>query len=251
MSVGSGNILMSVTASNDYAGLDEDDRQRVTLALRNLRRGVVREEDIDPYPFYRRPYVAHAQCLRTSSTLHILFVTRQDGDHVIVEFKHMHRYRVANRRVDVRANPAPAARRTTGIAVRIAGRRRHHLHSEWAAVLLGAPEDDLTFSPRRQLLLAHGFMLAAVRMRLHDLARPAWRPLDWLLRTSSRTNAFITATVGGQAIWIVGDGGLSALVTQVWEPCGIAGASLLALARWLRRVRGIELTSSEGERADE
>ncbi|MFJ7258476.1 hypothetical protein ACIQWV_39765 [Streptomyces sp. NPDC098085] len=96
-----------------------------------------------------------------------------------------------------------------------------------------------------------GFLLAAVRMRLHDLARPAWRPVDWVLRASSRTNAFIASAVGAQAIYIVGDGGLPALGTEVWEPCGIAGASLYVMARWLRRVRGVELVVPVGERPDE
>lgn len=84
-------------------------------------------------------------------------------------------------------------------------------------------------------------MLAAVRFRLHDLARPCWVPVDWLLSKDSRTNGFIAAIVGAQAIYIVDDGGIPALVTEVWEPCGILGAGLYVLACWLRRVRGIEL----------
>jgi hypothetical protein len=99
--------------------------------------------------------------------------------------------------------------------------------------------------------MALGFLLAASRMRLRDTVRPGWKPVDWLLRESSRSNTFITAAVGAQAIYIVGDRGLSALVTEVWEPCGIAGASLFVLARWLRRVRGIELAPSGVERPDE
>ncbi|MER5212993.1 hypothetical protein ABT063_21055 [Streptomyces sp. NPDC002838] len=57
----------------------------------------------------------------------------------------------------------------------------------------------------------------------------------------SRTNGFIAAVVGTQAVYIVDDGGIPALVTEIWEPCGILGAGLYVLARWLRRVRGIEL----------
>ncbi|MER5839555.1 hypothetical protein ABT099_04450 [Streptomyces prasinus] len=50
--------------------------------------------------------------------------------------------------------------------------------------------------------------------------------------------------VGAQAIYIVDDGGIPALVTEIWEPCGILGAGLYVLVRWLRRVRGIELVTS-------
>jgi hypothetical protein len=57
--------------------------------------------------------------------------------------------------------------------------------------------------------------------------------------------------IGTQATYIVGDNGLAALVTEVWEPCGIAGAALFVLTRWLRRVRGIELATPEREPADE
>ena len=143
------------------------------------------------------------------------------------------------------------ARRTTSLAVRVAGSRRSHLQTEWAAILAGSPEDGLTFSPCRQVVLALGFLVAAVRMRLHDAVRPMWRPVDWMLGTASRTNGLIATGVGAQAIYIVGDGGLPALVTEVWEPCGIAGAALYALSRWLRGVRGIESATTEREPADE
>lgn len=148
-------------------------------------------------------------------------------------------------------SPTPAASWTTSMASGLAGQRRSHLRDEWAAILAGSPEDGVVFSPRRQLVLALGFLLAAVRMRSRDIARPAWRPVDWLLRVQSRTNALITAVVGAQAIYIVGDGGLGALATEVWEPCGAAGASLFLLARWLRRVRGIELATPESEQTED
>ncbi|MFE1849902.1 hypothetical protein [Streptomyces sp. NPDC059489] len=143
------------------------------------------------------------------------------------------------------------ARATTDLAARFAGTRRSHLRDEWAAILAGSPEEGIYLTSRQQSAMALGFLLASLRMRLHDLARPAWRPVDWLLRAETRTNAFITTVVGAQAIYIVGDGGLGALATEVWEPCGAASAALYLLARWLRRVRGIELATSESEPADE
>ncbi|BBC34005.1 hypothetical protein SGFS_052990 [Streptomyces graminofaciens] len=111
----------------------------------------------------------------------------------------------------VRAKPGGTARAATGIAVRIAGRRRSHLRAEWAAILSGAPEEGVTFSSRRQLVVVFGFLLAASRMRLRYVVSPAWTPVHWLLRVPSRTNAFIPAVVGAQAIYIVGDQGLPAL----------------------------------------
>ncbi|MFF3690703.1 hypothetical protein [Streptomyces sp. NPDC002187] len=132
-----------------------------------------------------------------------------------------------------------------GLAILLAGRRRSHLGEEWRAILAGDPEGGLDVSPRERRRHAAGFLLAAVRMRLRDAVRPAWIPVDWLLATDSRSNAFIAAVVGAQAIYIVGDGGLAALVTEIWEPCGILGAGLSVLTRWLRKVRGIELASAQ------
>ncbi|MFF1899725.1 hypothetical protein [Streptomyces sp. NPDC058206] len=158
---------------------------------------------------------------------------------------------VAEQAVAVLRTPTRLAARATTWASKLAGSRRAHLHDEWAAVLAGDPEMNAALRPGQQMMLAVGFVFAAIRLRARDTARPLWRPVDWLLREPSRTNAFIAAAVGGQAILIVGDGGLTALLTEVWEPCGIAGASLFALMRWLRRVRGIELAASNRERADE
>ncbi|MFH9136052.1 hypothetical protein [Streptomyces sp. NPDC017524] len=136
------------------------------------------------------------------------------------------------------------AARVTTVASWLAGSRRPHLHGEWASMLAGDAELGVALTRGQQRMLVIGFVFAAIRLRARDGARPLWWPVDWLLRAPSRTNAFITVAVGAQAIYIVGDGGLAALATDVWEPCGIAGASLFVLTRWLRRVRGIELVAT-------
>ncbi|MDO0931310.1 hypothetical protein QQY66_06300 [Streptomyces sp. DG2A-72] len=137
----------------------------------------------------------------------------------------------------------PRARRAVSLATWIAGPQRSHLCEEWTAILAGDPDSDVFLSSWQRLMLALGFLIAAIRMRASDLVRPLWRPVDWLLSQDSRTNGFIASIVGAQAIYIVDDGGIPALVTEVWEPCGILGAGLYVLARWLRRVRGIELAA--------
>ena len=138
---------------------------------------------------------------------------------------------------------SPTAWRATSWAARLAGEHRSMLEA-WRDVLAGDPDCGIVLTPRQQRRYAAGFVLAAVRFRLHDLGRPLWRPVDWLLSRDSRTNGFIATVVGAQAIYIVDDGGLPALVTEIWEPCGILGAGLYVLARWLRRVRGIELATT-------
>ncbi|WP_225796320.1 hypothetical protein [Streptomyces aculeolatus] len=132
----------------------------------------------------------------------------------------------------------------TMLAASIAGGGRSHLHDEWTAILASSADPGISLPLAEQQYLARGFVLAALRMRLHDLATPLLRPVDWLLSKESRTNCFITLIVGAQAIYIVGDGGIPALVTEIWEPCGVLGGALYVLARWMRAVRGIELAAA-------
>ncbi|WP_326764356.1 hypothetical protein OG978_06980 [Streptomyces sp. NBC_01591] len=146
-----------------------------------------------------------------------------------------------------RAPRRPVANGTMGIASFIAGPSRSHLREEWASVLAGDPDDGLVLSSRRSTLYALGFVWAALRLRVRDLMTPLWLPADWILSTASRSQSLIAAVVGAQAIYIVGHGGISALVTEIWEPCGILGGGLYVLMRWLRRIRGIELASAHSD----
>lgn len=142
------------------------------------------------------------------------------------------------------APPLRSSRRVANVAAWIAGSRRPHLKDEWSAILVAADAPEAEMPPRARHRLARGFVYAAIRMRLADLGGPLWAPVDWLLRVERRTNALIALVVGGQAVYIVGDGGLAALVTEIWEPCAILGGALYVLVRWLRRVRGIELAAA-------
>ncbi|MFG2194976.1 hypothetical protein [Streptomyces sp. NPDC048639] len=145
-------------------------------------------------------------------------------------------------RRSLRSGRSASAWRATSWAARLAGRQRNMI-SQWRAHLQGDPESGVLLSPRQQRRYAFGFLVAAVRYRLHDWLGVLWRPVDWLLSTDQRTNFVIATVVGCQAIYIVGDGGIPALVTEVWEPCALLGGGLCLLARWLRRVRGIELST--------
>lgn len=133
----------------------------------------------------------------------------------------------------------------TVFAALLAGRQRPHLRTEWAAMLHG--DGDREISATRRLVYVVGFMWAAVRMRAHDLGGPLWRPVDWLLATENRTNSLVTAIVGVLAIYLAATDGVHALLTDGWEPCAILGAALFGLARWLRRLRGIELAGDTGD----
>lgn len=144
----------------------------------------------------------------------------REGIHAAVRFMEDPMFQTA---AQVETAPAPVARRATHLAAWLSGPRRPHLYEEWSTVLAGFPEDGVVFTTRRQLLLALGFFFAAVRMRASDVARPAWRPVDWLLGTSSRTNAFLTSVVGTQAIYIVG----TVVLVHLWPRSGNLAASLV------------------------
>ncbi|MEU8932370.1 hypothetical protein AB0D30_21070 [Streptomyces sp. NPDC048409] len=188
----------------------------------------------------------------TSSGLHV------DGPSTVVTVVTDHKLRLL-RIVDIEQiydtaplpPPVRTARSATGLAAYIAGESRPHLQAEWTSILAGSPENGLALAPMRQRLMAIGFLVAALRMRMRDMARPAWRPVDWLLGTANRTNGLIAYAVGAQAVYIVGHEGVSALATGAAEPCAFTAGALYALARWLRKVRGIELASPTRESVDE
>ncbi|MGW2645095.1 hypothetical protein ACWC2T_09295 [Streptomyces sp. NPDC001393] len=140
-----------------------------------------------------------------------------------------------------------AARRTLGLAYFIVGERRAHLREEWAAVLTGDPDNGIVLSPRRRMRYAVGFLWAALRMRLRDLAAPVWMPVDWLLSAESRTRGVIALTVGAQVVYVECQDGFHALVTEGWGWCAGCGVALRLFVGWLRKIRGIELASPRSD----
>ncbi|MET7814198.1 hypothetical protein ABZT26_25545 [Streptomyces sp. NPDC005395] len=136
-----------------------------------------------------------------------------------------------------------SARRALDLASFVAGDRRAHLREEWSAVLAGDPENGIVLSSGRRMNYAIGFVCAALRMRLRDLAAPLWVPVDWLLTAESRTHGFMALGVGAQALYIQHEDGLHTLVTEGWGWCAACGITLRLFVGWLRRVRGIELAS--------
>ncbi|MFF0095296.1 hypothetical protein ACFYSF_35940 [Streptomyces canus] len=204
----------------------------------------------------RHPHVSYIAHASPRLRLHLLVHQESDGGCTfwVVDLdglsgtlakRRLQRARARTQRVAPRA-----AMRTTHVAAALAGSRRPHLLRDWTAVLAGSPEDGVTLSSLRQFAYSLGFVCAALNMRARDVVRPLWRPIDWILSKSSRTNGLIAFLVGSQAIYIVGDAGLAALITEVWEPCAVAGAALYGLAHWLRNIRGIELPPRERQKAD-
>ncbi|MFE1877648.1 hypothetical protein ACFW9N_43570 [Streptomyces sp. NPDC059496] len=131
------------------------------------------------------------------------------------------------------------ARGTASLAARLAGGRRD-FYEAFQADLDGYPDGGRVLSPRAQWRHAAGLLKAALKMRLRDLARPCWTPVDWILRSNTRTNAFITATVGALVIYIQATSGLHTLLLEGLHSCAIVGAGLYGLSRWLRKIRDVQ-----------
>jgi hypothetical protein len=149
--------------------------------------------------------------------------------------------RTRGRRAFVRASGrSPAAWGITYWASKLAGRRRDT--SQWRAHLAGEPESGVTLTLSEQRRHALGFLVAAVRYRLHDVLGEVWRPVDWMLSSRTRREAFIGIPPGLLVIYIAHHDGLHTLVTEGWGWVGGCGLAMFAFTRWLERIRGIELS---------
>lgn len=167
---------------------------------------------------------------------------------ILIEVKQTLQDALADRLDEVEA-ASPRTRRGASFAARLAGRRRAHLRDEWSALLAG--EDGCGLSGARRLRYVLGFLSAALKMRAHDLGGPLWRPVDWLLASTSRTNTLITLVVGSLLVYFARDGGFHGVLADGTEPCAIIGGGLYVLTRWLRRVRGIELAAAARSSGEE
>lgn len=128
----------------------------------------------------------------------------------------------------------------TSLALLLAGRRREESRIQWTDQLSGAPENGIIVTPGMRLRYSAGFVLAALRYQISDIAALAWRPLEWVLSKNSRTNPALVSIVGAEIIYIQWNHGLDVLLTEGWAWCAGVAACAYGLARWLRQVRGIE-----------
>jgi hypothetical protein len=90
-----------------------------------------------------------------------------------------------------------AAWRITDLATILAGRKRPGLRDEWRAHLAGEAGREMPASQRAAAAL--GFVAAAIRYRLQDVADLAWVPADAILKSRMLSNLVVwLPTAGGQ-----------------------------------------------------
>ncbi|WP_406734016.1 hypothetical protein [Streptomyces sp. NBC_01794] len=115
------------------------------------------------------------------------------------------------------------------------------MRTAWLADLDGRPEDGVFLTTWQQRRYALGFLVAAIRFFLRDSLGHLWRPVDWILATRNRREAFIGLPPALLVLYIAKNDGVHTLLTEGWGWVGGCGVAMFALVRWLQRVRGIEL----------
>jgi hypothetical protein len=131
-----------------------------------------------------------------------------------------------------------AAQKITGLAARLAGRRRPDVLEEWRAHLAEEMADRRGSGSRA----AAGFLVAAIRYRLSDAADAAWRPAEAILRSRTLSNLLVIAPTAAAAALIAREKGMLGVLTSAENVSAIAGGlyGLVRLGRWWRNVKPAE-----------
>jgi hypothetical protein len=128
-------------------------------------------------------------------------------------------------------------RQVTGIALKMAGRQRAHLRDAWDSDLLD--ENGVPLSLSNRLRHVAGYVPAAIRYRIDDLAAVLGRALDAVLISQRRTRTIAGALFGIPVEMIFSREGLYGLVTNA-DSLAALFAALCASVSWLRKWRGVK-----------
>lgn len=129
------------------------------------------------------------------------------------------------------------ARKLTSLAVSIAGRKRTVMDGEWRAHLSGETGNGLPGC--RQVREAAGFLLAAVRYRLRDIAALAWRLTDAVLASRGASSFVVLAAALSVAALFIWHGGLYELAGKLGN-VAVVWAAACGLIRVGRQWRDVE-----------
>lgn len=119
---------------------------------------------------------------------------------------------------------ARLSERLANLAVFLAGRKRAVMGSEWCAHLSG--ETGKGLPAVRQVREAAGFLLAAIRYRLQDLADLLWRPVDTVLASRELSNLIVVLATLGVTVVFIRQGGLNGLADNLGSVAVVWGAAL-------------------------
>jgi hypothetical protein len=127
--------------------------------------------------------------------------------------------------------------RLTRLAILIAGRRGDDVCWEWRSHLAG--ETGAGWPEGRQVREAAGFVLAAVRYRLYDLAELLWRPAEALLASRVLSGLFVLLPTLCVSVLFFVAGGLLGLAEHLEDVAVLWGAAfgLIQAGRHWRDVK--------------
>lgn len=141
-----------------------------------------------------------------------------------------------------------SARSLVDLATLLAGCKRQASRTEWRAHLGGeSGHDPATWPKVRQAL---GFVVAALRLRLADIAYLAWQPADAILASRTLSNLFVGGPVIVVLFAIVHHDGRFGLVADIQDP-GELGAFLYGVIRTGRWWRDVKPPPPKARRAED
>jgi hypothetical protein len=141
----------------------------------------------------------------------------------------------------------------TNLAVLLAGRRRAHVRDAWLSDL-DRPRDSTDdgvpdISGWRRLLYAAGFVKAAIRYRLDDVAALYWQLADAVLASRSASRLLLGGPCVAAAAMIVNHDGFYGLVANAENllAIGSASAGLVYGGRKIRKVTPKPTRQKQGQ----
>jgi hypothetical protein len=132
---------------------------------------------------------------------------------------------------------AASPQRLTRLAMLIAGRQRASVCGEWRSHLAG--ETGTGLPEGRQAREAAGFVVAAMRYRLDDLAGLLWRPVDAVLASRALSSLVVLLPALCVSVLFTRAGGLLGLAEHL-EDVAVAWGATFGLIRAGRNWRDVK-----------
>jgi hypothetical protein len=129
------------------------------------------------------------------------------------------------------------SQKLTGLAVFLAGNKRADLSAEWRSHLSG--ESGAGLPSRRQPREAAGFVVAAVRYRVNDLAEAAWKPVDTVLESRELSNLVVVLMTLVISVYFLRRRGVYGVADHL-EDIAVVSGSTYAAIHALRKYRDVK-----------
>jgi hypothetical protein len=136
----------------------------------------------------------------------------------------------------------------TSLAVFLAGSKHSESREEWASHLRGYAGHEL--ATRQEMRYACGFVVAAIRYRLADVADATWTPVDAILRSRKLSNLLVFGPTVMVAVFILRHEGTLGVLKAAESILAIGTIlyMLVRVGRWWRDVKPPEPPARRGKK---